>query len=211
MSLRGQEKLMKRRKKINFNSIVKNKKLPILTLDSRWHELFPDEKKTHRIRDLEQKLIKLLKTQGKLVNEIKDMKNLKKSLMSEIVANMDIENDSKSKSKEKKLDRNKNYINELNKKMDNASNRLADLPYEIKRVNEELLVESIKNGYDRIHDNQEDLSKISDWIIKTREELKRKIVLKNDMETTNKQMYSYLHDVLGPEIIEAIDKTQEKK
>ena len=68
---------MKRRKKINFNSIVKNKKLPILTLDSRWHELFPDEKKTHRIRDLEQKLIKLLKTQGKLVNEIKDMKNLK--------------------------------------------------------------------------------------------------------------------------------------
>lgn len=30
------------------------------------------------------------------------------------------------------------------------------------------------------------------------------------METTNKQMYSYLHDVLGPEIIEAIDKTQEK-
>lgn len=98
--------------------------------------------------------------------------------MSEIVANMDIENDSKSKSKEKKLDRNKNYINELNKKMDNASNRLADLPYEIKRVNEELLVESIKNGYDRIHDNQEDLSKISDWIIKTREELKRKIVLK---------------------------------
>lgn len=211
MSLRGQEKLMKRRKKINFNSIVKNKKLPILTLDSRWHELFPDEKKTYRIRDLEQKLIKLLKTQGKLVNEIKDMKNLKKSLMSEIVANMDIENDSKSKSKEKKLDRNKNYINELNKKMDNASNRLADLPYEIKRVNEELLVESIKNCYDRIHDNQEDLSKISDWIIKTREELKRKIVLKNDMETTNKQMYSYLHDILGPEIIEAIDKTQEKK
>lgn len=196
---------MKKRKKVDYNKIVINKKLPILTLDARWHELFPDEIKSSRIKELEQKVNQLLKKQGKMVNDIKDMKKLKKSLISEIVVNMDIKNDILGKSKEKKLDQNKRYINELNEKIDKASDNLSELPYKIKEANEELVLESIKNCYDRIHENQYKLNDISDWIRKTREELKEKILEKHDMETANNSIYTYMHDILGSEVIDLFD------
>ncbi|TAH68479.1 MAG: hypothetical protein EWM47_08015 [Anaerolineaceae bacterium] len=198
---------MRKPKKTDYNKIIKNKKLPILTLDARWHELFPDEIKSFRIKELEQKVNQLLKNQGKLVHDIKDMRKLKKSLVSDIVENMDIKDDHQGKVKEKKLERNKKYINELNEKIDKASDKLSELPYKIKEANEELLSESIKNCYDRIHINQEELKNISEWIQKTREELKLKILAKHDMETANNLIYTYMHDILGSEVIEIFDMT----
>ena len=97
---------MRKRKKVDYNKLIKNKKLPILTLDTRWHELFPDEIKSSHIKELEHKVNQLLKNQGKMVHDIKDMKKLKKSLVSDILVNMDIKNDILSKSKEKKLEQN---------------------------------------------------------------------------------------------------------
>lgn len=196
---------MRKRKKVNYDKIVINKKLPILTLDAKWHEIFPDEIKSSRIKELEQKVNDLLKLQGKLVNDIKDMKKLKKSLVSDIVVNMDIKNDLLGKSKEKKLDQNKRFINELNEKIEEASDKLAELPYMIKEANEELVLESIKNCYDRISDNQDKLNDISEWILKTREDLKQKILAKHDMEIDNNLIYTYMHDVLGSEVIDAFD------
>ncbi|NLO08652.1 MAG: hypothetical protein GX129_02130 [Clostridiales bacterium] len=196
---------MRKRKKIDNNKIIKNIKLPILTLDARWHELFPDEIKSFRIKELEQKINRLLKNQGKMVHDIKDMKKLKKSLVSDIVVNMDIKNDLLGKSKEKKLDQNKRYINELNEKIDKASDRLSELPYKIKEANEELMLESIQSCYERIHVNQDKLDEISEWIKKTREELKQKILEKHDMESANNLIYSYMHDILGSEVIDVFD------
>jgi seryl-tRNA synthetase len=196
---------MGKRNKKDFTNIVINKKLPIVTLDARWHELFPDELKTYRIKELEKKVNRLLKEQGKLVNDIKDMKKLKKTLVSDIVANMDINNDVHGKSNERKLERNKKYINELNEKIDKASDELAELPYKIKEANEELVLESMRCCYDRIHDNQAKLEDISQWIIQTRVELKKKILEKHDMETANTSIYTYMHDILGSEVIDAFD------
>lgn len=196
---------MRKRKKFDYDKLIKDKKLPILTLDARWHELFPDEVKTVRIKELEQKVNQLLKQQGKTVHDIKDMKKLKKSLVSDIVVNMDIKDDLLGKAKEKKLDRNKRFINELNEKIDKASDKLSELPYKIKEANEELVLESIKNCYNKIYDNQDKLDDISDWIQKTREELKKKILAKHDIETENNLIYTYMHDILGSEVIDLFD------
>lgn len=197
--------MRRRKKKADFSKIIINKKLPIATLDPRWHELFPDEMKTFRIKMLEQKVNQLLKTQGKLVNDIKDMKKLKKSLIANILVNMDIKNDIMAKSKEKKLEQNKRFITELNEKIDDTSEKLAELPYLIKQANEELVLESIRCCYERISDYQERLSDISEWIEKTRGELKKKILEKHDMETSSKTIYTYMHDVLGSEVMDTFD------
>lgn len=197
--------MRKRKKDKNVNSIIKNKKIPILTLDSRWHELFPEENNTYRIKELEKNVNNLLKLQGKLVNDIKDMKKLKKSLVKDIVVNMDIKDDIIGKAKEKKQDRNKRFINELNDKIDKASDELSELPYKIREANEELLSASIESCYERIKVNKEELVGITNWINDTRDELKQKILLKHDMETTNDMIYSYLHDILGAEILDLFD------
>lgn len=196
----------KKNKTIDFDAVVKNRKLPILTLDSRWHELFPEEMKTSRIKELEQEVNNLLKKQGKLTNDIKDMKKLKKSLLKDIVVNMDIGTDLIGRQKEKKLDKNKQYINDLNDKIDKAMDDLADLPYKIKEKNELLMAESMKIWYKQLEENKLALAEIGGWIAKMREELKLKILAKQDMESKNKLIYTYMHDIMGAGLMEAFDK-----
>jgi hypothetical protein len=196
----------KKNKAIDFDAVVKNRKLPILTLDSRWHELFPEEMKTSRIKELEQEVNNLLKKQGKLTNDIKDMKKLKKSLLKDIVVNMDIGTDLIGRQKEKKLDKNKQYINDLNDKIDKAMDDLADLPYQIKEKNELLMAESMKIWYKQLEENKLALAEIGGWIAKMREELKLKILAKQDMESKNKLIYTYMHDIMGAGLMEAFDK-----
>lgn len=196
----------KKENRINFETVVKNKKLPILTLDARWYELFPDDMKSPRIKELEQELNNLLKEQGKTVNDIKDMKRLKNNLIKDIVVNMDIGTDILGKEKEKRLDKNKQYINDLNEKINNAMDELSDLPYRIKEVNEELMVDSMKICYEQLNSNKKEIAGIAEWIGQIREELKIKILSKQDMETKNNLIYTYMHDILGVENMEAFDK-----
>ncbi len=199
------------KKKIDFIGVVKNKKLPILTLDARWHEIFPEEKKTSAIRELEQKVNDLLKKQGKAVNDIKDMKRLKSSLLKDIVDNMDIGKDSAGKAKEKKQDKNKQYVNELNEKIDLAMDELAEVPYQIKQANEELLAESISSFYQDLEKNNSEILEIAQWIAGVREELKRQILIKQDLEAKNSLIYTYMHDILGAEIMELFDLERGKQ
>jgi hypothetical protein len=201
----------KKEKKYDFLQVVKTRKLPILTLDVRWHELFPEDEKTAQIRELEQSVNNLLKKQGKLVNDIKDMKKLKNHLIKDIMVNMDIGADLIGKAKEKKLDKNKQYITELNEKIKNAMDELSELPYQIKEENEKLMIESIGIFYDRMAANKTEIKEIADWIAGIREELKMKILKKQDMETKNNLIYTYMHDLLGADLMEVFDKEHMSK
>lgn len=200
--------MAKDKKRSNLDSlyeIVKNKKLPILTLDNRWHELLPDSEKTDYIRELEQKVNKLLKKQGKLVNDIKDMKKLKKHLMKDILINMDI-----GKDRDKKLGRLKQNIHEINDRIEAEMNELGDIPYQIKEVNEKLVVESMQLFYERMESNEAELKNVAEWINRMRDELTNKILLKQELETKNVALYTYMHDILGADLIEMFDKHHQK-
>jgi septal ring factor EnvC (AmiA/AmiB activator) len=139
------------------------------------------------------------------------MKNLKNNLLKDIVVNMDISRDIIGKAKEKRLGKNKQYINELNEKIEAAMEELAELPYQIKLVNEELLAESIQVFYNQLETNKGDIKEVTDWIANIREELKKKILLKQDLETKNSLIYTYMHDILGAEIMELFDSEHGKK
>ena len=190
---------------------IKDVKLPILILDNKWHELFPDKYKTERIVELEQKLNALLKRQGKLINEIQDMKKLKKRFIKSIVMNMSEILSDDSKGKNKKLDKNKQYINELNGKIDQYMDELGDIPYLIKDINAELVCESSRILNERLITSRHQLNEINDYIIKIRDELKQKLLLKQDIEESNSLIYTYMHDLLGVEIMDILDKEYRDK
>jgi Txe/YoeB family toxin of Txe-Axe toxin-antitoxin module len=118
---------------------------------------------------------------------------------------MDIGTDLIGKAKEKKLDKNKQYINELNEKINNAMDELSELPYQIKEENERLMLESIGIFYERMASNKTEIKEIADWIAGIREELKKKILQKQDMEAKNNLIYTYMHDLLGVELMEVFD------
>jgi hypothetical protein len=185
--------------------MFQGKKIPILTLDERWHQLFPDYDKPAYIKGLEDKINELMRKQGKIINDLKDMKVLKKQLMDEIITHMDVDDTKAGRLKAKKLDRNQKLIKELTDKMKKAEDDLVELPYIIKDVNEQLIIESAKLCYQRLNRNNQRIIEISKWITDIREELKEKILEKQDMELKNTEIYSYMHDMLGPELLQELD------
>ncbi|BBF43791.1 hypothetical protein lbkm_2479 [Lachnospiraceae bacterium KM106-2] len=196
----------KKAQEINYAELIGYKNVPILVLDQRWHELFPEEKKTPAIKKLERQLDDLLKQQGKLVNDIKDMKKLKKKLMIEIVDNMNERVDDRETLRQKKQSKSKDLIEEINSKVNNGEDELIQMPFKIKQVNERLLVESMKVCYHDLSHNRKHIDEISVWVEKVRTELKNQLIRKQDMEAVNSSIYSYMHDLLGPEVIDYFDE-----
>lgn len=183
-----------------------NKKIPILTLDTRWHALFPDYDKPSQIKGMEEQLNQLIRLQGKLTTDIRDMKALKKKLMFEIMESMDIDTLATKDKNKKKMEQNRRLIQEANSKIIEYDEELGRLPYLIKEANENLMVESMQICYDRMHRNADEINELEDWILKTRDELKNKILMKQDAELKNETMYTYMHDLLGPQVMEIFDQ-----
>lgn len=101
-----------------FIPALEGKKIPVLTLDNKWHQLFTQTDPDKKIKKLEEELNELLKRQGKANTDIKEIKKIKKKLMEEIVENADEASSSKGSKAEKKLADNKRLINECNEKME---------------------------------------------------------------------------------------------
>lgn len=184
----------------DFKEAIEGKKLPILTLDNKWHRLFTQNNQDKETKKLVEKLNELVARQGGLNNEIKDIKKLKTKLMNEIVSGMD----GKSLTP-KEMDEHKRLINECNEKIDACQDELLDLPREIDQLNYRLMLRTMAVCYDVIERNTEVISSIGDWISQIRVELKKNVIRKQEMEYMNQELYSYMHDIFGPDVIDIFD------
>ena len=57
-----------------FQKALKGKKIPVLTLDNKWHRLFTQAECSPDIKLLSEELNELLKRQGKITTETKEIK-----------------------------------------------------------------------------------------------------------------------------------------
>ena len=196
---------------LTIEEVKKNaayKQLPILTLDERYHVLFPEKDKTDEIRECEKKLNDLLKRQGQINNDLKEVHKIKDKLMQSIIDN--VENMELSESKRQKLmATNQKLIIEAKLKREELEQEQLDIPYKIHNANIKLVIECVQVCYDRIHSNYRDIQKLAAWIDVTRTELKRRIIIKQDKEIANTNIYTYMHDLLGPEMMEVFDNKEE--
>ena len=62
----------------DFGKALKQKKVPILVLDQKWHRLFALTGKPDAVLRAERELTDLLERQGQMNNDLRDMKKLKK-------------------------------------------------------------------------------------------------------------------------------------
>lgn len=192
--------------KQQFSEALQGKKIPILTLDNKWYRLL-DEEARKRISGTETQLNNLLKRQGKLNTETKDIKKLKKKLMSEIVTMADEAEQSGDAGLTKKLEQHKKMVEECNERLEECQDELIDLPREIDRLNFELMLATMDCCYSTMQENTEGIQEISKWVKDVRIELKKQLVRKQEMEQRNHAIYSYMHDVFGAEVLELFDMT----
>ncbi len=189
-----------------FKSALVGKKIPILTLDNNWHRLFTQTEPTDKIKSLECELNDLLKKQGKLNTETKDIRTLKKRLMDEIVEMMnEIGDGNPSKKLEKQLEEKKRLIEECNERLESYGDDLYDIPKAIDKVNFDLMLETMAVCYEQIQDNNEEIKEISEWIDEIRVELKKKMVRKQQKVTRNQNYYTYMHNIFGADVIDVFD------
>lgn len=188
-----------------FKPALSSKKIPVLTLDNKWHQLFKKTDPDRELKRLETRLNDLLKKQGKANTDIKELKKLKKKLMDEIMQLADEASNGGDKAAEKKLQSNKELINECNEKTKEYEDELLELPGEIDRVNKELMLKTMEICYDTLKRNKAEIDETSKWISGVRVELKKRLVRKQEQEQMNQDIYTYMHNIFGPDVIDMFD------
>ena len=172
------------------------KQIPILTLDERWYHLITDKLKTDEISYWEKQVNELLKKQGRVNNDIKEVKKIKNQLIQDVVDNME---------------KNQRLIQEAKDKINSLEDEALDIPRDLVNANERLMIETVKVCYNKINSNKEDLEVLDKWINATRVKLKKNILIKQDKEEVNNRMYSAMHDILGPDVMKELDKVNEEE
>ena len=186
-----------------FSEALQGKKIPILTLDNKWYKLL-DQDSRSQLSDSEEALNSLLRRQGKLNTEVKNIKKLKKRLMSE---NVELAENSAQVEDEttKKIEQNKKLVEECNEKLSVYKDELLEIPMEIDKLNSRLMMATMEQCYETMHENTKEIEEISKWVTEVRIELKKKLIKKQEMEQKNHAIYSYMHDVFGAEVIDLFD------
>jgi len=183
------------------------KNVPILTLDQRWYQLVPEVSKTDEIRYWEGQVNALLKRQGQVTNDLADVKKIKAQLIQDVVENME-ESGDPTKHK-KRMNKNQKLIYEAKNKIAALEDEELEIPKRLAEANRMLLVETVKMCFSKINDNNKDLEVLNKWIDSTRIKLKKNLLIKQDKEETNNQLYSGMHNILGPEIMGVLDSINE--
>ncbi|MBR1930952.1 MAG: hypothetical protein IJ833_05690 [Lachnospiraceae bacterium] len=190
--------------KDKFSDALLGKNIPVLTLDNKWYRLL-DEIDRASAREIENKLNELLKRQGKLNTESKEIKKIKKKLMNEIVPIAGEADKGRNSQVDKKLEEHKRLIAECNEKLESYQDELLELPREIEKLNYELMMLTMECCYDTMQQNTDEIMEISDWVTDIRIELKKRLIHKQEMEQKNHDIYSYMHDIFGADVVNLFD------
>lgn len=188
-----------------FEPALIGKKIPILTLDNKWHQLFTQREYTSEIKQMEKELNNLLKRQAKVNDDSKEIKKLKKMMMDEIVVLADELEKSPSRKLEKKQEECRRIVTECNEKLEACEEEMVELPRQINQLNNKLMLATMDVCYRRLQRDTGELNEIEEWIANIRRELKKKVVRKQEKEAMIHQLYSYMHDIFGPDVIEMFD------
>lgn len=185
---------------------LRRKKVPVLTLDERYLELYSMSEKTDLIRKLEATVNMWLKKQGQSGNDVKELQRAKARLMRNIVENMEQTSGESEKKRGKKLDKSQKLILEANQKIDQLEREQQQIPEKLEEANLELLYATADICYEKLKANKEEIDEISEWVERIRDELRDKLEKKQRMEFEYNRIYADLHDMLGPEIMEYLDE-----
>ena len=102
-------------------------------------------------------------------------------------------------------------MEQINAKVVENEDSLALLPVQIKRVNEELLLETLHCVYEQVDINRERIAVLDGYIENIRADLSRKLLEKQNREEYNHEIFSSLKDLVGMRPIDMYEETRKKK
>ncbi len=188
-----------------FLKAIQGKELPILTLDPNWHALFAMRGKSIEVKNLERRLTDLLKEQARLNEASNNMQEKKQQLMTNIIHSMSEDDDANQELKSKQKD----MIEKINAKAVENEDMLKSIPDQIKRVNEQLLLESFRQVYYEIAVNKNDIDDLERQIDNLRVELNNRIMEKDSKDEYNHGVFDTMKEIVGMTAINIYEETHE--
>lgn len=193
----------------NLDMVLRRKRIPILTLDERYLELFTEREKPDYIRKLEASVNAWLKKQGQSGGEVKELHRAKSLLMRNIVENMQESEGESERKRSKKLDKSQKLIREANEKIMRLEEEQKQIPERLEDANLELLYATADICYEKLKADREEMEEITQWVTQIRDELRDKLARKQRIEAEYNRIYGNLHDMLGAEVMEYLDEEYE--
>ena len=186
---------------------LQGKQIPILTLDEKWKALFPPEEELpDELKESVDALNAALEKQNTLREKTKEIKRLKKELLGKIIPLrqklMDGGDDSPVAAL---LDKHTELISECNEKIDALEEQQLGLPQEIYDCNFRVMLDTMFFCYDYMMSNTAEIRAANDWIKEARIELKKQVIRRQENEADNYNIYTYMHQIFGPEVIDLFD------
>lgn len=188
-----------------FKQALSKTKVPILTLDNNWHKLFTQTNATPEIKKLEKKLNELLKEQGKVNTEEKKLKAVKRKLMDEIIQLADRYDGRRDEAVQKTMDHQREMVEECNKRLEDLAEENEDIPQKIEEINYQLMLKTMELCYKRLEENRKEIEYYEKWIEDVRVQLRENIIRKQERETSTYELYSYMHNIFGPNVTDIFD------
>lgn len=109
------------------------------------------------------------------------------------------------------METDKRLIDETNEKIKQNEDELLDLPNRIKETDGVLMMATMRFCYAKLRTNAKEASEIADWIKNVRIELKKNIIKKQNREINNKEIYSYMHDIFGKDVLNLFDVADQQE
>lgn len=193
-----------------INNILKRKKLPIVLLDPLWHSA-KERIKSSVIDKGEKELQELLKEQARLNTDYKEYNVIKQNFLKKILViseKVQVGNDDEALEELNKL-----HLSTLgaNQKIEEIEKRLECIDDEINDKNKEIISEMIAVGYGYIETYKERSQTLEAEIAELRLKMLQKTTQKKESEAFLKDIYNYLHSIVGREQIEVIDRALGEK
>ena len=188
-----------------YEPALKKINLPVLTLDNQWHRLFTQTNETAEIKKLEKKLNKLLKEQGRVNEEQKKLKAVRRKLMDEIIQLADRYGGAYDKDIDSAMENHKKMVEECSDRLKAMEEDAQEIPEQIEEVNYQLMLKTMEVCYERLERNQAEIESCDDWIRNMREKLRETIVRKQDCEAGTYELYTYMHNIFGRDVIDIFD------
>ena len=99
----------------------------------------------------------------------------------------------------------KSLVKDCNSEMEQLEESLIGMPTAIYELNFKLMIASMEVCYSKLHSNTERINEIDAWLSTTRKELTKQVIRLQEGEAENFNLYSYMHQIFGPEVLDIFD------
>lgn len=190
-------------------NILRKNKIPILFNDLNWIKLFADSNDKN-IQNAKEVLMDLLAKEKEIELRSNKLQREKSKCMKMILGVSDSVNNENKTENIVLLDEYKERILDINEEVEDLTFKLETMPKEIREANFKLLNDTVKFSYDELKYKEKIVKQSVEEIEILRKKLQELMVMKHDYEEWINETYTFLHGILGSEIIEELDKERLK-